>query len=138
MPSRTGEPRPPKGADGERENEPERRLSALLQLFLYWRDLATPSARAEFLRTLAFAFFLLSVMIGGMLARYFWELFQSGRSVAEADPTLLVLPLVVSLMVFYPLWTMVSGATKNFFAIVAAFQNGFFWQALLSGIRPFP
>lgn len=111
-------------------------LSALLQLF-FWRDLATPSARAEFLRTLAFGFFLLGVMVGGMLARYFWELFQSGRSIGEADPTVLVLPLVVSLMVFYPLWTVVSGATKNLFAIVAAFQNGFFWQALLSGVKPF-
>jgi hypothetical protein len=113
-------------------------LSALLQLVLYWRDLATPDARAEFLRTLAFGVFLFGVMFGGVLARYFWELFQSGRSVAGADPTRLLLPLVVSLMVFYPLWTMVSGATKNFFAIVAAFQSGFFWQTLLSGVTRFP
>ena len=40
-------------------------------------------------------------------------------------------------MVFYPLWTMVSGTPKNFFAIVgAAFQNGFFWQTIFSGIKP--
>jgi hypothetical protein len=41
-------------------------------------------------------------------------------------------------MAFYPLWTMVSGAPKNFFAIVAAFQNGFFWQTIFSGLQPFP
>ncbi len=41
-------------------------------------------------------------------------------------------------MVFYPLWTLVSGTPKNFFAIVAAFQNGFFWQTIFSGLRPMP
>ena len=46
------------------------------------------------------------------------------------------MPLAVSLMVFYPLWTMVSGAARGFFLIVAAFQNGCFWQTLFSGLRP--
>ncbi len=109
-------------------------LSALLQLFFYWRDLATRQARNEFVRNLAFGAFLFSVMVCGMLTRYFWELSRSGRSVGEADLAVLLLPMLVSVMVFYPLWTLVSGATKNFFAIVAAFQNGFFWQTLFSGL----
>jgi hypothetical protein len=112
--------------------------SALLQLFLHWRDLRTPEARIEFLQTVAYGVFLFAVMVGGMFARYFWELFQRGRGIAEADVTSLLLPLLVSLMAFYPLWTMVSGAPKNFFAIVAAFQNGFFWQTIFSGLKPFP
>jgi len=58
-------------------------------------------------------------MVCGMLTRYFWELSRSGRSVGEADLAVLLLPMLVSVMVFYPLWTLVSGATKNFFAIVA-------------------
>ena len=111
-------------------------VSALVQLLLLWRDLATPHARAEFLRTTSFGVLLVGVTVAGLLARYFWELFQSGRSVADADPGALGLPLVVSLMVFYPLWTMVAGSTRNFFLIVAAFQNGFFWQTLFSGFRP--
>lgn len=111
--------------------------SALLQFLLYWRDLATSNARVEFLRTLSFGGLLLGMTVAGMLARYFWELFESGRSVSDADPTALALPLLVSLMVFYPLWTVVAGTTRNFFMIVAAFQNGFFWQALFSGLRPF-
>jgi hypothetical protein len=113
-------------------------LSVMLQLYLHWRDLRTSEARSEFLRTLAYGMFLFAVMVGGMFARYFWELFQSGRSLDQADVTALLLPLLVSLMVFYPLWTMVSGAPKNFFAIVAAFQNGFFWQTIFSGLKPFP
>jgi hypothetical protein len=112
-------------------------LSALVQFLLYWRDLATLHARAEFLRTLSFGGVLVGVTVAGLLARYFWELFQSGRSVSDADPAELALPLLVSLMVFYPLWTAVSGTTRNFFTIVAAFQNGFFWQTLFSGLRPF-
>lgn len=113
-------------------------VSALLQLYLHWRDLRTEEAREDFLRTLAYALFLFAVMVGGMFARYFWELFQSGKTLAQASVTALLLPLLVSLMVFYPLWTMVSGSPKNFFAIVAAFQNGFFWQTIFSGLKPFP
>jgi hypothetical protein len=111
--------------------------AALLQLFLLWRDLATPDARGEFLRTVAFGVFLFGAIVGGALTRYFWELLSDGGRLAEADPSELALPLLVSLMVFYPLWAMVSGGTKNFFAVVAAFQNGFFWQTLLSGQKPF-
>jgi hypothetical protein len=113
-------------------------LSVLLQLYLHWRDLKTAEARIGFLRTLAYGLFLFAVMVGGMFARYFWELFQSGYSLAQADVRALLLPLLVSLMVFYPLWTMVSGTPKNFFAIVAAFQNGFFWQIIFSGLNPVP
>ena len=111
-------------------------VSAVVQLLLFWRDLGTPNARAEFLRTASFGVLLVGVTGAGMLARYFWELFQSGRSVTDADPSVLLMPLLVSLMVFYPLWTMVSG-TRGFFLIVTAFQNGFFWQTLFSGLAPF-
>ena len=111
-------------------------VSAIVQLLLLWRDLATPHARAEFLRTTSFGVLLIGVTVAGMLARYFWELFQAGRSIADADPSVLLMPLIVSLMVFYPLWTMVSGAARGFFVIVAAFQNGFFWQTLFSGLTP--
>lgn len=110
----------------------------LLQLYLHWRDLASSDARSNFMRTVAYALFLFVVMVGGMFARYFWELFQNGMTLAEADVTRMLLPLLVSLMVFYPLWTLVSGAPKDFFAVVAAFQNGFFWQTIFSGLRPFP
>ncbi len=113
-------------------------LSVLLQLYLHWRDLKTSEARTAFLRTLAYGLFLFAVMVGGMFARYFWELFQLGHTLAQADVRALLLPLLVSLMVFYPLWTMVSGTPKNFFAIVAAFQNGFFWQTIFSGLKPIP
>lgn len=109
----------------------------LLQLYLHWRDLGTSDARSNFMRTVAYALFLFVVMVGGMFARYFWELFQSGLTLAQADVTTMLLPLLVSLMVFYPLWTLVSGAPKDFFAVVAAFQNGFFWQTIFSGLRPF-
>jgi len=111
-------------------------VSAIVQLLLFWRDLGTPHARAEFLRTMSFGVLLVGVTVAGMLARYFWELFQAGRSDTDADPSVLLMPLVVSLMVFYPLWTMISGAARGFFLIVAAFQNGFFWQTLFSGLRP--
>lgn len=110
----------------------------LLQFYFHWRDLATSEARGDFMRTIAYALFLFVVMVGGMFARYLWELFQSGRTLAEADVITMLLPLLVSLMVFYPLWTLVSGAPKDFFAVVAAFQNGFFWQTIFSGLRPFP
>ena len=112
-------------------------IAALLQLYLHHRSLKTPAERDAFLHTLAYALFLFVVMVGGMFARYFWELFQAGKGLGDATVTALLLPLLISLMVFYPLWTMVSGSPRNFFSIVAAFQNGFFWQTIFSGLKPF-
>ncbi len=112
-------------------------ITIVIHLVLYWRDLKTIEDKDGFLRALAYGLFLFLVMVAGMFARYFWELFQSGKEWHDAALKTLLLPLLVSLMVFYPLWTIASGAPRNFFAIVAAFQNGFFWQTVFSGLKPF-
>lgn len=112
-------------------------IASLLQLYLHWDSLKTPDERKEFLRTVTYALFLFVIMVAGMFARYFWELFQANKGLVDASVTALLLPLLVALMVFYPLWTMVSGSPRNFFSIVAAFQNGFFWQTIFSGLKPF-
>jgi hypothetical protein len=112
-------------------------LAVLAQLVLHWQSLRGPEQQKEFVRTLIYGVFLFLLMVSGMFARYFWELFQTGKGLAEANLKVLLMPLLVSLMVFYPLWTIASGAPRNFFSIVAAFQNGFFWQTIFSGLKPF-
>lgn len=112
-------------------------LAAVAQVILSWKALKNPEERQAFVHTLVYGLFLFVLMVGGMFARYFWELFQIGKGWDEAELKPLLLPLLVSLMVFYPLWTIASGAPRNFFSIVAAFQNGFFWQTIFSGLRPF-
>jgi len=112
-------------------------IAGFTQLYLYVKSLKSADEKTQFVHKLAYGTFLFVVMVGGMFARYFWELFQSGKGIADANLTTLLLPLLVSLMVFYPLWTMVADAPKNFFSVVAAFQNGFFWQTIFSGLKPF-
>jgi len=68
-----------------------------------------------------------------MFARYFWELWSSGKNLTQASVTALLLPLLVSPMVFYPLWSLLAGAPHSVFAVVAAFQSGFFWQTIFEG-----
>jgi hypothetical protein len=53
-----------------------------VQLLLYWRDLATPVARAEFLRRTSLGILLIGVTVAGMLARYGWA--SSGRRSSPA------------------------------------------------------
>ncbi len=113
-------------------------LAGIVYLLAYWKGLPNEQAKRQFLESCAYGFFLFVLMIGGMFAKYFWELFQNGKGLGDANLKMLLLPLLISLMVFYPLWSMVSGAPKNFFAIVAAFQNGFFWQTVFSGLGPVP
>ncbi|SRR6266478_6456467 len=107
------------------------------QFIMHLRGLNTPEQKKEFVHTTIYGAFLFVLMVAGMFARYFWELFQTGKDLGDADLKALLMPLLVSLMVFYPLWTIASGSPRNFFSIVAAFQNGFFWQTIFSGLKPF-
>ena len=112
-------------------------IAVLMQLSLHWRSLRTVEDKEHFIEILVFGLFLYVVMVAGMFARYFWELWSSGKNLTQASVTALLLPLLVSPMVFYPLWSLLAGAPRSVFAVVAAFQNGFFWQTIFEGLKPF-
>lgn len=112
--------------------------SCVVYVGAVWSRLATPEAKDQFLMTALYAVFLFILMIGGMFAKYFYDLFQSGQGFPDAKLKDLLMPLLVSLMVFYPLWVMAAGSPKNLFPIIAAFQNGFFWQTIFSRVQAPP
>lgn len=110
-------------------------LVLLVMLALQWQS-TSPADRDAFLAVLSYGVFLFLMMVGGMFARYFWDLLQAGKGFQQAEVTRLLMPLLISLMIFYPLWTIASGSPRNFFSVVAAFQNGFFWQTIFAELRP--
>lgn len=76
-------------------------------------------------------------MVLGMLANYLWDLFKANKTLADVNLPDLLLPLLVSPIVFYGIWSMWSGEQKISFAFnLIAFQNGFFWQVVLSKAGP--
>ena len=84
-------------------------------------------------KPLIFGLHLAGWMISGMLANYFWDLFKANKTLAEVNLPDLLLPLLVSPIVFYSIWSMWYGEQKISFAFnLIAFQNGFFWQVVLS------
>ena len=85
-----------------------------------------------------FAVHLACWMILGMGANYFWDLFREGKGWESFQLPRLLLPLLVSPMVFYPTWSLWLGSkqdTQIIFELIA-FQNGFFWQALFAKAGP--
>jgi hypothetical protein len=77
-------------------------------------------------------------MVAGMVANYYWDLFNQGKGFSDIQIPRLLLPLLVAPIVLYPtynLWLTSKSASYILFELIA-FQNGFFWQALFSKARP--
>lgn len=78
---------------------------------------------------------LLVAMIGGMFARVIARNYELGHEPFDLKASQLLYPLVFSVIVFYPIWTQ-SGATgPSFFAVHAAFLNGYFWESVMSAAQ---
>jgi hypothetical protein len=87
---------------------------------------------------LVFVWHLCCWMVTGMLANYYWDLANQGKNASHMQVERVVLPLLVSPIVFYPtymLWLSSSSQSYILFEVIA-FQNGFFWQALFAKARP--
>lgn len=85
-----------------------------------------------------FALHLACWMLLGMGANHFWDLFREGKGWESFQLPRILLPLLVSPMVFYPTWSLWLGSkqdTQIIFELIA-FQNGFFWQALFAKAGP--
>jgi len=78
----------------------------------------------------AWGILLFGVMMLGILARYYWDLLGRGRYFVDTDLVELIRPLLVSPLVFFPVWSQLGGAPRTLTTILVAFQNGFFWQAV--------
>jgi len=71
-------------------------------------------------------------LILGMFANYLWDIFRSGKSWNDITWRELFLPVLVSPIVFFSIWSIWKGDPTTFALPLIAFQNGFFWQVVFS------
>jgi hypothetical protein len=87
---------------------------------------------------IVFVWHLACWMTLGMFSNYYWDLFNMGRGLEAVQVERIILPLLVSPIVFYPtynLWLSSSSQSYILFEVIA-FQSGFFWQALFTKAKP--
>jgi len=75
-------------------------------------------------------------MVLGMLANYLWDLFRSGKTFSDIKLPELLLPLLVSPIIFYGIYSLWPDKKIAFALNLVAFQNGFFWQVVFSKAGP--
>lgn len=78
---------------------------------------------------------LILAMIAGMFVQVLYTAYREHRKF-NVTATQLILPLLFSIVVFYPTWAIASTAERSFFVIHAAFLNGFFWESLVTAAKP--
>ena len=74
-------------------------------------------------------------MIGGMFVQVLAANRRAGRPLLSVSRDDLLFPLLFSIIVFYPIWTITAGGPKGFLAIHAAFLNGYFWESVVSAAK---
>ncbi|WP_461535243.1 hypothetical protein [Spongorhabdus nitratireducens] len=88
------------------------------------------------LKSLIFGAHMAGWMILGMISNYLWDLFKSGKTMKDIYLPDLMLPILVSPIVFFGIWSMWPDKNIVFALNLVAFQNGFFWQVILSKSGP--
>ena len=89
-----------------------------------------------------YAWHLACWMILGMTANYLWDHLKAGKSLTDIEISNLLLPLLVSPIVFFGIWSFIPKSEGTGVATVSlswpfvAFQNGFFWQVVFSKAGP--
>ena len=87
---------------------------------------------------IVFVWHLACWMVLGMFSNYYWDLFNMGKGIESLQVERIVLPLLVSPIVFFPtynLWLSSNSQSYILFQVIA-FQSGFFWQALFTKAKP--
>jgi hypothetical protein len=104
----------------------------LVCLIYYW-----PLVRSNAgLGLLGMGLFL--VMVAGMFSQVLTTIYQTGRPFSDVTASDLIYPLLLSPIVFYPVWGATTGGTASFFAFYAAFLNGYFWRSVVAAAKPSP
>jgi hypothetical protein len=101
----------------------------LLTAFLNWEKVIAEKD------SLFFGAWLFLAMVGGMFAQVLWTNTKEGSDFSNVSASQLLFPLLFSIMVFYPIWAVGTSASNNFFAIYAAFVNGYFWKTVVANTK---
>ena len=76
-------------------------------------------------------------MVLGMLGKAYYDRLLIGKGATMPDLGTLAIPLIVSPMIFGVIFSAVK-TTEVVPALILAFQNGFFWQDIFSGLGQVP
>jgi hypothetical protein len=101
----------------------------IFTVIYYWRQI---SAKAD---DVIFVVGLCLAMIGGMFVQVLAANRRAKRPLLSVSRDDLLFPLLFSVIVFYPIWTITAGGPKGFLAIHAAFLNGYFWESVVSAAK---
>ncbi len=85
---------------------------------------------------------LVAVMLAGVFASYIFEVAKNAGPTINLPAELakmisssrLIMALVVSPIIFNSVYIAIGSNPENFGDYLLAFQNGFFWEAILSGL----
>jgi hypothetical protein len=112
-------------------------LSGAGMLWFHYSSIGTTlNPRTQFLLQVLFAATMFFAMLTGMVAKYFHELSKAGKTFADARIADLLVPLTVSVVIFFTVWGTVAGQPTGFISVGLAVQNGFFWQDVLGRVTP--
>lgn len=83
-----------------------------------------------------FGILLMLCMILGMVANYLWDLFNDDKHWDDITWRGIAMPILVSPMVFFGIWSLWKGDPLSFALPLISFQNGFFWRVIFSKAGP--
>ena len=103
---------------------------AVVAIWRYW-----PQVKALG-DTVFLAFGLLLTMAAGMFVQGLTSNYNENRPLLDVSASRLLFPLLFSPIVFYPIWLVGNKQGAGLFPFYAAFLNGYFWQSVVSAVRP--
>jgi hypothetical protein len=104
-------------------------IVGLVTLVRFWPSIRVNEA------DLFFWVWLFLTMVFGMFVQVLATNYRSNLRF-NVEASRLVLPLLFSIVVFYPIWGIAASGPKNFFSFYAAFLNGYFWETVVSAAKP--
>jgi hypothetical protein len=78
---------------------------------------------------------LLFAMMFGMFVHVLVSNRKENRPIFEVSRSQLIFPLLFSPLVYYPIWAAASNHPSSF-SVYAAFLNGYFWEHVVSSVKP--
>ncbi len=102
----------------------------LVSIVYYWDSIKSQG------EDLFFAVWLAITMIAGMFVAVLAKNYRSGRPLFDVPRDELLFPLLFSFVVFYPIWTLAASSPRNLFVFYAAFLNGYFWENVVTNLKP--
>lgn len=104
-------------------------LLGVFTLIRYWNNIIND------IEALLYFMWLFLTMIAGMFVQVVTSNYRNGNELLDVSMSQLVYPILFSLIVFYPVWSIGAASTQSLFSFYAAFLNGFFWETVVSSTK---